>query len=69
MTGLESTLAGLVAIMAGGIGVRVIFPGVQKSLCDQRHASLDTLFNTKLDSIEDRLERMEKKIDRNNNTS
>ena len=65
MTGLEHALLGIVILFGGGIGGKLILPGVSRRDCKRTHVGLEKLFDAKFESVEQRLERIEHKIDAN----
>jgi len=66
MTGLEEVLLGAVLLLGGGIGGKLILPGVSRRDCTKTHKALEKLMDTKFEGMEQRLQRIEDKIDSNN---
>ena len=62
MTGLEEVLLGVVILFGGGIGSKIVLPGVSQ----KDHKALKELMATRFNNVEQRLERMENKIDKGN---
>ena len=69
MTGLEYVLAGIVTLAMGGIGGRIVLPVVPRAFCKQQHVALEKLLGTQFTALSQRLERIEKKLDKTNNSS
>lgn len=65
VTGLEQGLLSVVVFLVGGIAGKVIFPGVSRRDCTNTSKSLHLLVNTRLDGLDQRLQRIETKIDDN----
>ena len=59
-------LAGIVLLFIGGFITRLFFPGVSRTQCALNHVGFEKYFNAKFKSIEDRLHRIEGKLDRKN---
>ena len=67
LTGLEQSLLGIVILLGGGISGKIILPGVSRRDCTKTHKALEKWLDTRFSGMEHRLDRIEKKVDRNNN--
>ncbi len=67
LTGLEQVLFGVICLGGGAVVGRVIPPTMTRRECNKTHEDLNKLLDAKFEGVENRLERIEKKIDSKNN--